>query len=75
MSWVAKGLLKQLQGSETETVKAYEMVSLVTEELNNILSNQVKKLETIFKKGRGGGSSKQCKITCCKNSAISSNAI
>ena len=51
------------------------MVSLVTEQLNNILSNQVNELETIFNKCRGGGSSRQCKIACCKNSTISSNAI
>ena len=45
-----KELSKQLERSEIKTVKAYQVVSLVSEQLNNLRSNQVDEFEAIFKK-------------------------
>ena len=45
-----KGLSKQLQGSAIEVATAYEMVSLITEQVSDIRSNQVNEFQEMFKK-------------------------
>ena len=45
-----KELSKQLQGSIIEITKAYEMVSLVTEQLDSIRLNQFTEFKAIFRK-------------------------
>ena len=47
-----KSLSKHLQGSTSEIIKAYEMVSLEVEPLSDIQSNGIKEFQPILEKSR-----------------------